>query len=229
MRQEMFMRFLGRMLGGLLLGGLVGCGATQPAGVDGLPERTGLALSLTLDAKTDVRGMRFVIDRMSCAGEAVTPFHQSFDKNLEDIRLPGGLPGFEDAPLDGDSSHTFADLFLELDVGCYQLTTQPLAAGGALSVDCERASTSGVRIVEGRTTEILLINQCEGEGSGGIDVVSALDHPPELLKVEFKESSSSSSARTRSSAPRRRIRTETPSSSSGRRPVAPRCTPGPRW
>ncbi|WP_375764920.1 fibrinogen-like YCDxxxxGGGW domain-containing protein [Archangium gephyra] len=132
--------------------------------------------------------MRFILDRTSCKGEPVAPFHLSVDKLLEDIRLPGGLPDFEDAPLDSDSSHTFADLFIDLAAGCYQVVTQPLAAGGGVSMDCERASTSGVRVVDGRTTEILLINQCLGEGRGGIDVVSALNHPPELTKLAFEDS-----------------------------------------
>lgn len=174
---------------GLPLLGLMGCQSIEPTDPSVSLGRTGLSVALALDEKTDVTGMRFTLDRTSCAGEAVDPFHLSVDKRLEDIRLPGGLPGFEDAPLDHDSSHTFADLFIELAAGCYQISTQPLTAGGGVSVDCAPASTSGVRVVNGRTTELLLINQCLGTGGGGgIDVVSALNHPPELTKVAFETS-----------------------------------------
>lgn len=173
---------------GLLLLGSMGCNAIEPDGSTPVQGRTGLSLTVALDEKTDVEGMRFIIDAMSCAGEAVTPSHQTFDKSLEDIRLPGGLPFFEDAPLDGASSHTFADLFIDLPEGCYRISTWPLKKGGGLSVDCASASTSGVHVVDGKTTELLLINQCKGAGHGGVDVVSALNHPPELLELSFAES-----------------------------------------
>ncbi|MFL5349842.1 MAG: fibrinogen-like YCDxxxxGGGW domain-containing protein [Hyalangium sp.] len=143
---------------------------------------------MSLAAPSDVAGMRFTLERIACANEPVTPFTQSVDKPLEDIRLPGGIPGFEDAPLDGASEHVFADMFLAAAPGCYRVTTQPLTAQGTASLDCAPAIAPRVQINEGVTTEQILINQCKAEGNGAIDVVSALNHPPTLVKLEFAKS-----------------------------------------
>jgi hypothetical protein len=150
--------------------------------------RTGLALTLALDARSDVTGMRFTLNRMSCAGESIEAFSLSVDKPLEEIRLPGGIPDFQDGPFDKNSEHVFADMFLDVAPGCYRVTTQPLAAGGTFSLDCAAATASNIRVNEGATTEILLINQCQGEGRGAVDVISALNHPPALMKLAFASS-----------------------------------------
>ena len=172
---------------GLALGVLAGCNSTQEEAA-APTRRTGLELTVSLAAQSDVAGIRFTLERLPCANEPIAPFSQSVDKPLEDIRLPGGLPGFEDAPLDGASAHVFADMFLAAAPGCYRVTTQPLTAEGRASLDCAPASAPHVQIDEGVTTEQVLINQCKAEGSGAIDVVSALNHPPTLVSLAFAKS-----------------------------------------
>ncbi|WNG45775.1 hypothetical protein F0U60_17900 [Archangium minus] len=181
--------FLGSLMLGLM--GPIACGPTatpeeqfsrHPAG------QTGLALTLRVDEETDVAAIRFKIDRRQCSDEPFTPFSLTIDKPLEEIRLPGGIPGLENMPFDSWSAHAFADLFVTLDAGCYDVTTQPLDAAGEASEDCSPASSSGIWVNDGQTTEVLLINQCWGPDRGAIDVISALNHPPELVEVAFEDS-----------------------------------------
>jgi hypothetical protein len=178
------------LVGSLALGllGATACGPIDPHEERAAAGRTGLALTLRLDEKTDVAGMRFKLNRRSCQGEDFTPYSLTVDKPLEEIRLPGGIPELENNPFDRKSAHVFADLFIVLPEGCYDVSTQPLAAGGVPSRDCSPASTWNVYVADGQTTEILLINQCWAEGRGAIDVISALNHPPELVSVTFKRS-----------------------------------------
>jgi hypothetical protein len=170
--------------------GPIACGPTETP-EEQYPELQrgqGLALTLRVDEETDVAAIRFKIDRRKCATEPFEPFSVTIDKPLEEIRIPWGIPELEDAPLDSGSSHAFADLFLTLDAGCYDVSTQPLNAAGGNSADCSPASASGVWVKDGLTTEVLLINQCWGPDRGAIDVISALNHPPELVSVDFEDS-----------------------------------------
>ncbi|QRK04688.1 hypothetical protein JQX13_31165 [Archangium violaceum] len=150
--------------------------------------QTGMALTLRVDEETDVAAIRFKIDRRQCTDEPFTPFSSTIDKPLEEIRLRGGMPGLENVPFDADSSHAFADLFVTLDAGCYDVTTQPLDAEGEASEDCSPASSSGIWVNDGQTREVLLINQCWGPDRGTGDIISALNHPPELVDVVFEDS-----------------------------------------
>jgi hypothetical protein len=149
---------------------------------------TGISVAMRLPTGSDVTAIRFSVNRVSCDGEAVEPFSLTTDKPLEEIRLPGGIPAFEDAPFDGDSSHAFADFFVDLAPGCYKVFTQPLGLDGNPSPRCSSASAASVRVLDGQTTEIFLINQCQGEGRGAIDVVAALNEPPELKSLVFAKS-----------------------------------------
>lgn len=181
------------VLGSLMLGlmGPIACGPTatpeeqfsrHPAG------QTGMALTLRVDEETDVAAIRFKIERRRCADEPFTPFNLTIDKPLDEIRLPGGIPGLENMPFDSWSSHAFADLFFTLDAGCYDVTTQPLDAEGKASEDCSPASASDIWVDDGKTTEVLLINQCWGPDRGAIDVISVLNHQPELVDLAFEDS-----------------------------------------
>jgi hypothetical protein len=170
--------------------GPVACGPTATPEEQFSPHagQTGMALTLRVDEETDVASIRFKITRRKCGTEPIEPFSVTINKPLEEIKIPWGIPGLEDAPLDSGSAHTFADLFLTLDAGCYDVTTQPLTAAGKISADCAPAYSRGVRVNDGQTTEILLINQCWGPERGAIDVISALNHPPELVEVSFENS-----------------------------------------
>ncbi|RYZ38096.1 MAG: hypothetical protein EOO71_25430 [Myxococcaceae bacterium] len=152
------------------------------------PTRTGLAIAVSLAAQSDVARIRFTLERITCINEPFTPSTVSTDKPLEDILLPGGIPGFENTPLDDSSEHLFADMFLTAAPGCYRVTSQPLTTQGSFSLDCAAATAPRVQIHEGLTTEQILINQCNGADSGGVDVVSTLNSPPTLVKLEFTKS-----------------------------------------
>ena len=188
-RHSSFILMMGLFGLELSLLAIVGCNPSEPLPETATsPRRTGLAITLRLDDRSDVTGMRFFIDRMSCAGESFEPYSTQIDKRVEDILLPGGIPPLEDQPFDSGSTHAFADLFLDLPAGCFRVATQPLTSNGSSSQKCAPASASRVRIMDGLTTEVLLINQCQSDGRGLIDIISALNHPPEIKGLTFEES-----------------------------------------
>ncbi|MEM9490445.1 MAG: hypothetical protein AAGC55_14960, partial [Myxococcota bacterium] len=149
-----------------------------------------MRLSADILGDTDVVGMRYTLIPVDCSdgSELSDSDPITEDKELEDILLPGGIPEFEGGPFDSDSEHLFADLFLTVPAGCYDVATVPLRSDGSMSVDCASAMERRVEVVEGETTEVFLINQCTGEGPGAIDVISAINHAPELIKVEYIDS-----------------------------------------
>jgi hypothetical protein len=150
------------------------------------PRTSGLALTSDTLGDTDVGGMRFTVT--GCAGTATAGYSETVNKDLEDLYLPGGISTFEDAPYDADSQHLFSDHYFLLAAGCYDVVTQPLKANGQLSQDCFSAHRDNVTVEDGKTREILLINQCLGPANGGLDVIGTINHPPEIRDVEFKDS-----------------------------------------
>ena len=173
------------------LGLIAGC-----AGVDGDstngdpgPRTSGLALSSDTLADTDVTGMKFKVE--GCSGTPTSGISQTVKKDLEDMYLPGGISEWEDKPYDADSKHLFSDHYFLLPAGCYDVVTQPLKLVGQTykkSDDCFSAHQNGVTVEDGKTREILLISQCLGPEKGGLDVIGTINHPPEILNVEFKDS-----------------------------------------
>jgi hypothetical protein len=141
-------------------------------------------------ADTDVAGMAYSITQVDCdTGAAVDPAVViTAQRDLEDILLPGGHPGFEDQPFDANSEHLFADNFQTLIEGCYDVTAQPTIAGGDISSDCAPASQSNVEVIDGQVTEIMLVSQCENDGVGALDAMVALNHAPQLTDVSYPDS-----------------------------------------
>ncbi len=150
--------------------------------------QTGINLRSDILADTDVAGMGYAITAVDCdTGEAIgEPIAAARD--LEDLLLPGGHPGFENQPFDAASGHLFADHFQALEPGCYDVTVQPLDAAGAASQHCAPASESGVAVVAEQVTEILLISQCVGDEIGALDVIAAINHAPEIVDVQYEPS-----------------------------------------
>jgi hypothetical protein len=151
-------------------------------------EYSSSALNLTSDTlgDTDVARMQFQITSDNCQDPAQDGQVDTQTKDLEDMMLPGGVNDFENKPLDEDSQHLFADAFFTVDATCdYDVVTTPLQQNGSASQDCEQAHKENVSIEDGQTTEILLINQCEGAERGGFDVVSSINHAPEIDNLEF--------------------------------------------
>lgn len=182
------------LLSGLWLAAtLAACGeAPAPAPVSEAPTagRAGMALTVDTLADTDIARMEYTITSVDClSGEALEPLvSQTVVRDLEDLVLPGGNVGLEGAPFDAASTHHFADAFFWLDAGCYDVVVQPLQESGEPSADCAAASASAVPVFDGQTTEILLISQCAGEESGGLDVIGAVNHPPHLDAVRYEPS-----------------------------------------
>ncbi len=152
---------------------------------DGEVRSSGMTLTSDTLADTDVARMQFDIAGVDCQTGQSTGFTDSQTKDLEDMMLPGGISQFENAPFDEDSQHLFADAFFLVDAGCYNVETTPLQDNGQPSDDCEQAHRDRVSVEDGQTTEILLINQCEGVERGGLDVISAINHPPEIENLEL--------------------------------------------
>lgn len=160
-------------------------------GPESVPGETGIALSAVVgaDNTTDVAFIEYGIDRVACiAGEQFDPVHRATRVELESMMLPGGIPAWENSPLDRNSQHQFADHFEVLPAGCYDVTASPLASSGDASADCSAAIDNDVAVDDGYTTEIFLITQCKGAPAGSIDAVAALNQPPELTGLTFTPS-----------------------------------------
>lgn len=99
-----------------------------------------------------------------------------------------GIPGLEDLPLDHGSKHIFSDHMQTLRPGCYDVIATPVDASGALDSRCKPAQRSKVQVQAGKTGEIVLMNQCEGTGTGGLDSIVVRNHPPELVDISFENS-----------------------------------------
>ena len=169
---------------------LLGCageGDLEPA--TGGPEvvQQGLRMVMEIGATTGVEGMQFEIVPVSCDDGAPLPGGEviAVDQPLSELLLPGGVPEIEGNPLAGDATHAFADYFTMLAVGCYDVTTIPVTVDGVI---CHPAYAAGLVVLEGQTTEVFLLNQCEGHDAGAIDVLGAANHPPVLLEVAYATS-----------------------------------------
>lgn len=99
----------------------------------------------------------------------------SATRPIEAEPLPIHLEG--DAP--GGDAHPFGDALFVLPPGDYRVCATPLLADGTASPDCAPTSGTATVLAE-QTTEIVLIAQCEGDATGGLDVVVALNSPPHI-------------------------------------------------
>lgn len=93
---------------------------------------------------------------------------------LEQEHLPPWL-----LPAGAGTQHSFADLLTVLPPGQCTVTATPMQAPGVPSGDCEPL-TQTVTIQAGVTNEIVMMLQCEGDPTGGLDAVAGLNHPPQI-------------------------------------------------
>lgn len=147
-----------------------------------------LSMASTVEQSADVAALRFTAQQVDC--EDGTPIGAPIvtDRPLSNQTLPGGIPEFEDNPLDAESSHLFADNFELVPVGCYDVSSTPVQESGEPSEMCDGAMKSGVVVNEGEVTEVFLVDQCHATDPGGLDVIEALNHEPEILDIDFDES-----------------------------------------
>lgn len=167
----------------------VGCSAPAPSAEVG--ESPGAASALlrvdaqALLATDDVARLRFVAERVSCAGEAFEAQTVVSEGSVSELLLPVSVPELDGQPLAPDSEHAFADKLLVLAPGCYDITLTPLAANGEASNGCAAATANGVRIYPELTTEIVLVSQCLSQTGGLVDTVAAFNHPPGLRDLTY--------------------------------------------
>ena len=172
---------------------LVGCVGTheKSGGERSGSGETGLALAAAANAgdKTDVALMRYSIDRIACEdGEQIDALNRTITVRLENMMLPGGIPAFENSPLDKNSAHPFSDHFEVVPAGCYNINAMPLNKNGDTSADCAAAWANGIQVLDGETTEVALISQCKGAAVGAVDTTVALNQPPTLLDLTYTPS-----------------------------------------
>lgn len=165
----------------LLIG--VGCseGAQEDMMEDG-PEDQGLALSIGVDEEREIQGFEFQID--TCDGESVVEAYHDW----EELVMPGGLVEDLETPPEVVQGHRFADFFTPLESGCYDISVQPMDAHGEASSECAQAVATEVFVVGHKTTEVLLLSQCEGAETGAADIAAALNHPPEIVAIDYDPS-----------------------------------------
>jgi len=157
---------------------------------DGPSGAAGMALSVDILADTDVAAMQYTITAVDCGtGDPLDPAQVvEATRDLEDLVLPGGDLDLVGQPFDANSQHLFADAFFWLPEGCYDVVVQPLTEDGEPSADCAVASQNAVPVIDGQTTEITLIQQCGNEAFGGLDVIAALNHAPQIDDVSYAPS-----------------------------------------
>lgn len=168
-------------IGFITICGLNGC-ANAPDTEEALAT-SGMQLTMDVGAATGVDGISYKIIAVDCetgvALESATAI--TIEKPLEDVVIPGGISSLEDNPFDKNSTHAFADYFVTVNPGCYDVTTTPLTT----DLTCYPATQKKVVVSEGKTTEVFLINQCDGSDPGALDTVAAVNHPPVLLDVSY--------------------------------------------
>ncbi len=170
---------------------VVACSAPEESEVPVEGARsTGMALTMDILDDTDVAGMAYDIVGVDCgSGDPLVPeVRTQIQRDLEDMLIPGGNPALEENPFDANSGHLFADSFFWLDAGCYDVTVQPVTADGEPSEDCASAFQDRVAVIDGETTEITLISQCDNDEAGGLDVIAALNHAPQIEDIAYEPS-----------------------------------------
>ncbi|RDV38605.1 hypothetical protein DV096_07280 [Bradymonadaceae bacterium TMQ3] len=166
-------------------GALVGCGmesldppAPDPSGGGG---ETGLALTVDLSEVESVAGVRFIVE--TCEGEEVVVD----ERTLEELDFPED-DAFDDLEVAGQQGVIFADYFVVLEEGCYDVEIVPIDEDGEEVELCEPSLASEVEVRAGETTEIAMVSQCGGDNFGAMDVLGVLNFSPTLTRLDFDPS-----------------------------------------
>ena len=180
---------------GLMLTGTLGCVGLDTDDEPDETEATGVEMTIDLHEKVEAEGIRFSIYQ---CGEDEPEYVE--EQSLEDATLPDAIPEFAGAPFDEDSEHLFANHRQVVEAGCYDVTIEPVDQQGELVDQCEAASAEDVEVTEGETTDLLLVSQCETPDDkkedvlpelpedAELDVVGAVNPPPEIKSVEARPS-----------------------------------------
>jgi hypothetical protein len=142
-------------------------------------------------ALEDVTAIRYELHKHGCFPEDVLVTYEHIVETvpLSEFTIPGGINSLENNPLDADSTHQFADLFISLEPACYDIVLFPVGADGETAyIQCNVPSINNVQVLPGETTEVLAIMQCNNEDSGALDVIVALNQEPHIENLWFEES-----------------------------------------
>jgi hypothetical protein len=173
----------------MLLPGIVGVaamgchlwqGGDEP-NEEGKVPNAALAVSTEVAAESDVARIRVAVE--GCDGSG----RQEIEAEVHEMSLPGG---FKDTgvPVTEGSSHRFSDAFLVLPAGCYNLEAQPLDAEGKSSASCFAAHAKDIKVVDGKTTEVWLVSQCDGPATGALDTTTITNTPPTIKSLNYNPS-----------------------------------------
>jgi hypothetical protein len=145
--------------------------AAQPTG------RLSASLQIPLTSH-DVTAVRF--DVVAAGGTCDDLPLATRTVSLEEEPLPASVAGM------GSGMHRFADGLFLLPPGPCRVCATPLDAAGP-SAECARAQGTA-EVIADQTTEVLLVSQCRGQASGGLDVVVALNDPPVIGALDIAPS-----------------------------------------
>jgi hypothetical protein len=155
------------------------------SGVGAGPGETGLHLQLSLPFNVGVARVKFEVVPVDCGNGMPLPWGMpgSSTGRSKSSGCPAANQELGGQPLADGSIHDFADLFMVLDPGCYDVTATP-----SPPEICQPAHAYNVRVPMGRTAEVFLVSQCQGQGRGAIDVATAFNRPPVIRDVSFAQS-----------------------------------------
>ena len=139
-----------------------------------------LRAAITSASPHDVAAVRYkVVDAYaSCADAAVAETVSALE--TEPLTSTIGPPG-------QGAAHRFADALFVLASGSYRVCAFPLTADGSPSADCGVAEQVA-SVSSGATNEIVLVSQCGGDATGGLDAVTVLNDPPTITEVAIAPS-----------------------------------------
>lgn len=100
---------------------------------------------------------------------------------LHSGHLPSGF-----VPDAGDS-HDFASANFVLLPGSYHAKVYPMRSQNEASTVCVLAEAD-FAVVSGQTTTVALVSQCTGTDNGGVEIVAALNNPPQILNAVYDPS-----------------------------------------
>lgn len=166
-------------MGGVcLLGCTLGCGS-QPIGE---PEEGvgSLRAAIEIGPSThDVTAVRF--DLVAADGSCDEPALATLTVPLESELAPASVTG------DAAAAHHFASALFTVAPGEYRACATPLRADSNVSEEC--APGSGLAMVAPEvTTPLMLVSQCQGDPTGGLEVGVALNDPPQITAVTVTDS-----------------------------------------
>ena len=152
---------------------------------------------MPLGAAGTVEGFEVRVRRVACAGAgaggaggAPPAFEAVEHVELSGAFVPGGSEALVNAPFAAGSAHPAADQFFLVDAGCYDVTVVPVDEVGSPTTGCQAATVGGVEVLDGETSEITVVIQCNGGAPqvGALDVIAAINRPPFLQHVEYRPS-----------------------------------------